>query len=282
MKLAIVTDSSAYLNELIKEHKDLFIIPIPVVIDGQPFEEGVNIQEEEFYRLLNQSQEFPTTSQPVLGEVISLYQDIQAKGYDTILSIHLSEGISGFVRTLHTIKDELEGLTIVPYDSTITSVPMGYMVEKALELKDQGQNLDEIIAGVDHIRDTTNAYIIVDDLNNLVRGGRLTNGAAIIGGLLKIKPVLTFTEGKIVLYEKIRSLKKALQRTEEIIGQHRQDSAEELRLYVIHANNLELAQIEYNKLKQQYPDAVIEIGSFGPVIGTHLGDKAVALGVSGM
>ncbi|EOH90244.1 DegV family protein [Enterococcus pallens] len=282
MKLAIVTDSSAYLNERIKDHKDLFIIPIPVVIDGQPFEEGVNIQEDEFYRLLNQSQEFPTTSQPVLGEVISLYQDIQAKGYDTILSIHLSEGISGFVRTLHTIKDELKGLTIVPYDSTITSVPMGYMVEKALELKDQGNNLDEIIAGVDRIRDTTNAYIIVDDLNNLVRGGRLTNGAAIIGGLLKIKPVLTFTDGKIVLYEKIRSLKKALQRTEEIIGQHRQDSAEELRLYVIHANNLELAQVEYDKLKQQYPDAVIEIGSFGPVIGTHLGDKAVALGVAGM
>lgn len=282
MKLAIVTDSSAYLNERIKDHKDLFIIPIPVVIDGQPFEEGVNIQEDEFYRLLNQSQEFPTTSQPVLGEVISLYQDIQAKGYDTILSIHLSEGISGFVRTLHTIKDELKGLTIVPYDSTITSVPMGYMVEKALELKDQGNNLDEIIAGADRIRDTTNAYIIVDDLNNLVRGGRLTNGAAIIGGLLKIKPVLTFTDGKIVLYEKIRSLKKALQRTEEIIGQHRQDSAEELRLYVIHANNLELAQVEYDKLKQQYPDAVIEIGSFGPVIGTHLGDKAVALGVAGM
>ncbi|MGM0212792.1 DegV family protein [Enterococcus sp. AZ109] len=282
MKLAIVTDSSAYLNERIKDHKDLFIIPIPVVIDGQPFEEGVNIHEDEFYRLLNQSQEFPTTSQPVLGEVISLYQKIQAKGYDTILSIHLSEGISGFVRTLHTIKDEIDGLTIVPYDSTITSLPMGYMVEKALELKDAGKELPEIIAGVDRVRDTTNAYIIVDDLNNLVRGGRLTNGAAIIGGLLKIKPILTFTEGKIVLSEKIRSLKKALQRTEEIIGQHRQDSDEELRLYVIHANNLELAQVEYEKLRQLYPDAVIEIGSFGPVIGTHLGDKAIALGVSGM
>lgn len=282
MKLAIVTDSSAYLNGRIKDHKDLFIIPIPVVIDGQPFEEGVDIHEDEFYRLLNQSQEFPTTSQPVLGEVITMYQEIQAKGYDTILSIHLSEGISGFVRTLHTIKDEIDGLTIIPYDSTITSLPMGYMVEKALELTDAGKELPEIIAGVDRIRDTTNAYIIVDDLNNLVRGGRLTNGAAIIGGLLKIKPILTFTDGKIVLYEKIRSLKKALQRTEEIIGQHRQDSSDELRLYVIHANNLELAQVEYEKLRQLYPEAVIEIGSFGPVIGTHLGDKAIALGVSGI
>ncbi|GCF93713.1 hypothetical protein NRIC_16040 [Enterococcus florum] len=281
MKLAIVTDSSAYLNERIKNHRDLFIIPIPVIIDGKPFEEGVDIHEDEFYRLLNQSEEFPTTSQPVLGEVLTMYQDIRAQGYDTILSIHLSEGISGFVRTLHSIKDEIDGLTIVPYDSTITSVPMGYMVEKALELSDQGKGLPEVIAGVDAVRDTTHAYIIVDDLNNLVRGGRLTNGAAIIGGLLKIKPILTFSEGKIVLSEKIRSLKKALQRTEEIIMEHQNSSQKELRLYVIHANNPELAQTEYEKLRGLYPTSVIEIGSFGPVIGTHLGDKAIAIGVAG-
>ncbi|WP_159721697.1 DegV family protein [Enterococcus sp. CSURQ0835] len=281
MKLAIVTDSTAYLSERIKQHPDLFIIPIPVVVDGTPYEEGVNIETAEFYRLLNQSQEFPTTSQPALGEVLNLYQELRAKGYDTVISIHLSEGISGFVRTLQTIKDEISGLNVIPYDSTITSVPMGYMVEKALELNDQKQSLTEIIAGIDHIRDTTAAYIIVDDLNNLVRGGRLTNGAAIIGGLLKIKPILTFTAGKIVLYEKIRSLKKALQRTEEIIEEQRQNNPAPLRLYVIHANNPELAQSEYEKLQQKYPDAQIEIGSFGPVIGAHLGEKAIALGVAG-
>lgn len=281
MKLAIVTDSTAYLSERIKKHPDLFIIPIPVVVDGTPYEEGVNIETAEFYQLLNNSHEFPTTSQPALGEVLKLYQDIQAQGYDTVISIHLSEGISGFIRTLYTIKDEIAGLNVIPYDSTITSVPMGYMVEKALELKDQQAALADVIAGIDQIRDSTAAYIIVDDLNNLVRGGRLTNGAAIIGGLLKIKPILTFTAGKIVLYEKIRSLKKALQRTEEIVEEQQEKSTMPLRLYIIHANNPELAQSEYEKLRQKYPDAEIEIGSFGPVIGAHLGEKAIALGVAG-
>lgn len=282
MKLAIVTDSSAYLSERIKDHKDLFVIPIPVIIDGKPYDEGIDITYEDFYRRLNETKEFPTTSQPALGEVIETYKKIKQQGYDAIISIHLSEGISGFVRILESIKDEIDGLTVIPYDSTITSVPMGYMVEKALVLNDQNKTLPEILAGVDHIRDTTNAYIIVDDLNNLVRGGRLTNGAAIIGGLLKIKPILTFTDGKIVLAEKIRSLKKALQRTEEIIENHRQTSNEELRIYVIHANNPEIAKQELEKLKIKYPKATIEVGTFGPVIGTHLGEKAIALGVSSL
>ncbi|MBO0456445.1 DegV family protein [Enterococcus hulanensis] len=280
MKLAIVTDSTAYLNERMRNHKDLFIIPIPVIIDGEPFEEGVDIGYEEFYRKLKSSKDFPKTSQPVLGEVYELYRSIKEQGYDTVISIHLSEGISGFVRTLTAIKDDIEGLQLIPYDSKITSVPMGYMVERALEMSEQGKSLEEILAAVDQIRDTTNAYIIVDDLDNLVRGGRLTNGAAIIGGLLKIKPILTFEGGKIVLAEKIRSLKKALQRTEEIIEERRQENQDELRIYVIHGNNPELAQQEYDKLRQKYPDATIDVGTFGPVIGTHLGDKAIALGVA--
>ncbi|MBM7711782.1 DegV family protein [Enterococcus xiangfangensis] len=280
MKLAIVTDSTAYLNERTRNHKDLFVIPIPVIIDDQPFEEGVDIGYEEFYQKLKSNKDFPKTSQPVLGEVYELYRSIKDQGYDTVISIHLSEGISGFVRTLTAIKDDVTGLQVIPYDSKITSVPMGYMVEKALEMGDEGKSLEEILAAIDRIRDTTKAYIIVDDLDNLVRGGRLTNGAAIIGGLLKIKPILTFREGKIVLAEKIRSLKKALQRTEEIIEEQRQEKGEDLRIFVIHGNNPELAQQEYEKLSQKYPDAIIEIGTFGPVIGTHLGDKAIALGVA--
>lgn len=280
MKLAIVTDSTAYLNERTRNHKDLFVIPIPVIIDGEPFEEGVDIGYEEFYHKLKDSKNFPKTSQPVLGEVYELYRSIKEQGYDTVISIHLSEGISGFVRTLTAIREDIQGLNVIPYDSKITSVPMGYMVEKALEMSDQGAALADVLTAIDKIRDTTHAYIIVDDLDNLVRGGRLTNGAAIIGGLLKIKPILTFEDGKIVLFEKIRSLKKALQRTEDIIEEHRQESDEELRIYVIHGNNPELAQQEVEKLSKKYPNATIDVGTFGPVIGTHLGDKAIALGVA--
>ncbi|MEA4828647.1 MAG: DegV family protein, partial [Enterococcus thailandicus] len=280
MKLAVVTDSTAYLPERIKNHPDLYVIPIPVILDGKIYNEGIDIEADEYYGLLKNSKDFPTTSQPVVGEVLALYDELKAKGYDTIISIHLSSGISGFVNTLFAMKEDVKGVTVIPYDSKITSMPMGHMVESALDLNDQGTSLEEILSHIDRIRDNTYAYLIVDDLNNLVRGGRLTNGAALIGGLLKIKPILTFTDGKIVLFEKIRSSKKAFARAEDIIGQRKTEIAGPVKLYVIHANNLDVAISEKEKLQKKYPDAEIEIGHFGPVIGTHLGEKAVGLALS--
>lgn len=176
MKLAIVTDSTAFLPTRIKNHPDLYVIPIPVILDGKIYNEGIDIEADEYYGLLKNSKDFPTTSQPAVGEVLALYEELKTKGYDTILSIHLSSGISGFVNTLFAMKDGVKEMTIIPYDSKITSMPMGHMVESALDLNDKGYSLEAILAHIDRIRDNTYAYLIVDDLNNLVRGGRLTNG----------------------------------------------------------------------------------------------------------
>ncbi|OJG58676.1 hypothetical protein RT43_GL000525 [Enterococcus italicus DSM 15952] len=280
MKLAIVTDSTAFIPERVRGHKDLYVIPIPVIIDGKSYNEGIDIEPDEYYELLNNSAEFPTTSQPSLGETIEIYRDLQRKGYDTVISIHLSSGISGFYSTLFTLKDDIEGLDLIPYDSLITSMPMGHMVEAALDDLDEGFDIQAILAHLDKIRDHTYAYLIVEDLNNLVRGGRLTNGAALIAGLLKIKPILTFDQGKIVLFEKIRSSKKAFKRAEKIIGQRINDIPYPVKLYVIHANNLSVALEEKERLQKEYPNAIIEIGHFGPVIGTHLGEKAIGLAIS--
>lgn len=280
MKLAIVTDSTAFLPTRIKNHPDLYVIPIPVILDGKIYNEGIDIEADEYYGLLKNSKDFPTTSQPAVGEVLALYEELKTKGYDTILSIHLSSGISGFVNTLFAMKDGVKEMTIIPYDSKITSMPMGHMVESALDLNDKGYSLEAILAHIDRIRDNTYAYLIVDDLNNLVRGGRLTNGAALIGGLLKIKPILTFSEGKIILFEKIRSSKKAFARTEQIIGKRNEEIKPPVKLYVIHANNLVVAEEEKAKLQKQYPQAEIEIGHFGPVIGSHLGEKAIGIAIS--
>ncbi|WP_424684626.1 DegV family protein [Enterococcus sp.] len=280
MKLAVVTDSSAVLPEDIQQHPDLFVIPIPVIIDGKSYSEGQDIEADAFYEMLNTSKEFPKTSQPVLGEVLALYDDLQKQGYDTVISIHLSAGISGFVSTLEAIKDDFSGLKIIPFDSRITSMPMGNMVKATLDMNDAGASLAEIKERLAFIRDNVYAYLIVDDLNNLVRGGRLTNGAALLGGLLKIKPILTFVEGKIVLFEKIRSSKKAFARAEDIVGQKAGAIDQPVQFFVIHANNLEVAKIEKAKLQEKYPEAQITIGHFGPVIGTHLGEKAIGIAIS--
>lgn len=279
MKLAVVTDSTAFLPERVRDHQDLFVIPIPVILDGKVYNEDIDIKADEYYKLMKKSKEFPKTSQPTFGETLDLYKNLKEKGYDTIISIHLSSGISGYVTNLNSIKDSVEGLTVIPYDAQITSMPMGHMVEASLDMLDAGKTLDEILIYLDMIRSSTYAYFIVDDLNNLVRGGRLTNGAALIGGLLKIKPVLTFEDGKIVLFEKIRSTKKALRRCEEVIGKRKEEIGRPVKLYIIHGNNLELAKKEKARLEKNYSDITVEIGHFGPVIGAHLGEKALGFAI---
>lgn len=280
MKLAIVTDSTAFLPEEIKNHPDLYIIPIPVILDGKLYNEGIDIEADEYYELLKNSKEFPTTSQPSLGETLELYEELGKKGYDTIISIHLSSGISGFIENLYGTTNTIEGVKVIPYDSKITSTPMGHMVIEALHLSEQGATVEEIIQKIDKIRDSLQVYFVVEDLNNLARGGRLTNGAAIVAGLLKIKPVLKFDDGKIVLFEKIRSSKKAFARIEDIIGQQIDAFNEPVKLTIIHGNNLAVALEEKAKIEAKHPEVSIEIAHFGPVVGTHLGEKAIGFTIS--
>lgn len=209
MKLAVITDSSAYLSDESRGHDNLFVLDIPVVIDGVSYVEGKNLTAEEFYQKMEASSELPKTSQPSIAELEERLPQLEAKGYTHVLGIFLSSGISGFYQNIQYIKDEFPNLTIAFPDSKITSAPLGWMAEEAVKWADEGRSFDEILANIQTQIDGTSAYIMVDDLNHLVKGGRLSNGAAILGNLLSIKPILYFNEeGVIEVYEKVRTEKK--------------------------------------------------------------------------
>ncbi|SJZ73100.1 EDD domain protein, DegV family [Pilibacter termitis] len=279
MKIAIVTDSTAVLSEETKNQGNLFVLPIPVVLDGEAYSEGVEINEAEFFERIKTSSSFPTTSQPSLGEVIELYQEIQAKGFEKIIAIHLSSGISGFLRNVATISDVVENLDIHLFDSKITSTPMGHMVDVAVKMSQENKTVEEILNKLERMRKHTKAYMIVDDLDYLVRGGRLHNGVAIIGGLLKIKPILTFEDGQIELSEKVRTSTKAFSRIEELVEEKHEEFGSQVYIDIIHSNNLTRAKEIRENLLEKLPNQEIGIATFGPVIGTHLGDKAIGFGI---
>lgn len=280
MKIAIVTDSTAFLKNDYRNNENLYIVPVPLIIDDNVYQEGIDIHVDGFYEMLKEAKEFPKTSQPAIGELYELYNDLAKKGYEAVISIHMSSGISGFVRTLTSIAKDIEAIDIYPFDSLLTSGPMGKLVEVALDMAEQGKTPYAILNKLEQMRQHLQGYIVVDDLNHLVRGGRLKNGAAIIGTLLKIKPILRFDHGDIVLCEKIRSQKKALHRVEEIVLNEITLSPEESSFYVIHCNNLKVAKQVEKDLLKAYPDLDVTICDFGPVIGTHLGEKSVAIGVA--
>lgn len=278
MKTAIVTDSTSYLTE--KEIKDnhITIVPMPVIIDGKIYKEGVDITTEEFYDRLRTSQSFPSTSQPPLGEMIELYEKLANEGYDTIISIHLASTISGFVSSLKGLEGTIEGVNLVVYDSQLTIRLMGILALEAAKMARENKSVDDIITRLDYVRSTFEEYFVVDDLQNLVRGGRLSNASGFVGSLLKIKPILTFNDAhEIVAFEKVRSRKKAIARVENLFDDALKTTDYPVRAFVVHGNDEKSAIKWRDSLSEKYPDIPFEITYFGPVIGTHLGEKAIAL-----
>ncbi|TLQ04182.1 DegV family protein [Pediococcus stilesii] len=278
MKTAIVTDSTSYLTEKEIEDNHIIIVPMPVIIDGKIYKEGVDITTEEFYDRLRTSQSFPSTSQPPLGEMIELYEKLAKEGYDTIISIHLASTISGFVSSLKGLEGTIEGVNLVVYDSQLTIRLMGILALEAARMAKDGADVDSIIKRLDYVRSTFEEYFVVDDLQNLVRGGRLSNASGFVGSLLKIKPILTFNDAhEIVAFEKVRSRKKAIARVETLFDEALKKTDYPIRAYVVHGNDEKSAIKWRDSLAEKYPGIPFEITYFGPVIGTHLGEKALAL-----
>lgn len=277
MKLAVITDSSAYFEESYTQKENLFVLDIPVVIDGNTYIEGKNLTSEDFYKKMALSSELPKTSQPSIAELEETLSRLSQEGYTHVIGLFLSSGISGFFQNIQYLKEEFSNLEIAFPDSKITSAPLGIMVTSALKWAEDGLTFDQILDRIALQIEGTGAFIMVDDLNHLVKGGRLSNGAAILGTLLSIKPILYFNEqGVIEVFEKIRTEKKATKRLIEIVQERTSNGKYEI--IVIHANALEKAEALRELLLESTGSTRISLATFGSVIGTHLGDGSIALG----
>ena len=277
MKLAVITDSSAFLQAETLRKEDLFMLDIPVNIDGQEYVEGVNLTAQEFYEKMASASELPKTSQPSIAKLDEILSSLKDKGYTHALGLFLSSGISGFYQNIQYMKDEYEGLTIAFPDTRITSAPLGYMVESVFRWAEQGEEFTTILEQLENQIQKTSAFIMVDDLDHLVKGGRLSNGAAILGNLLSIKPILYFNDqGVIEVYEKVRTEKKATKRLVEIVKEA--TAIGNYQITVIHGNAPQKAADLRQLLIDGGVATDVSIATFGSVIGTHLGEGSIALG----
>ena len=275
MKTAIVTDSTAYLPPYILEKLDIHTIPLTVTIDGQAYDEEVDLTSEEFYDKVRGEGPLPKTSQPPVGRFVELFESLKVN-HEAIISIHLSSGISGTYAGAVQAGDMVEGVDVRAFDSELSCYVQGFYVIRAAEMAKEGATPDEIMDELEEMKKTTRAYFMVDDLAHLQRGGRLSSAQALIGGLLQVKPVLHFQNKVIVPFEKIRTRKKAMKRIADMLA----EDAEKYPLdaAIIHANRPEEAQIWKQELSERLPDVNFTISHFGPVIGTHLGEGSMGLG----
>lgn len=280
MKTAVVTDSTANLDQETIDKYGIKVVPIPYIIDGTEYQDGVDLTRPEFYEKMRNAKDFPTTSQPPVGEMINLYNQLADEGYDAVISIHIAGTISGLMTTLNNLKGQLDNIKLYPIDSSITEVPMGWMVKLAARMAAQNEDAEKIVVAVEQLKKQYDAVFVVDDLKNLAHGGRLSNASAFIGTVLKIKPLLHFDKesDKIVAFEKVRSLKKAMKRAQEIIKEETDKADYPFRLLVIHANNEKRGQEWAKEVQEAFPGIPVSLDEFDPVIAVHLGEGALALG----
>ncbi|WP_046174440.1 DegV family protein [Domibacillus indicus] len=276
MKTAILTDSTAYLPKELRDELDIFMIPLSVIFGEDAYREELDITMKEFYEKVNEGGKLPTTSQPVIGHFVEMYEQI-AKDYDAVIGIYLSSGLSGTYQSSTTAAGMVEGLKVYSFDTEISCAPQAFYVLRAVEMAREGKHPDEILEVLTEMREWTKAYFMVDDLNHLKRGGRLSGAQAFIGGLLQVKPLLRIEDKIITPFEKIRTSKKALKRIGDIFEED-YNKGGQFQVSIIHANREENARAWMADLKERFPNAEFGISSFGPVIATHLGEGALAMG----
>ena len=269
----VLTDSTADLSAAIVQELGITVVPLQVIFGEETFRDGVTLTSEEFFRRLPEASELPSTSQPSLGDFQQAYQRLAEKT-DRILSIHLSSGFSGTVETARQAAQAVEGkCEIVTIDSRTVSMAMGFAVIAAARAAQEDADLETCAEAARSVLRRQQLAIVVDTLEYLRRGGRIGRAQAFLGGLLRVKPILTIRDGEAYPLTRVRTHRKALDELLRICLEH--GRVEEAA--VMYTTNPDDASFLEAETGRRYPDVSVHTGRIGPVIGVHGGPGLIGL-----
>ena len=273
-KVGIITDSTAYIpDELVAKH-NIRIAPAVVIWSGEEFRDGIDIKINDFYDRLAVDKELPTTSQPSPGVVKQLYDEVLAEGKD-VLGIFISEKLSGTIDSARQAKEMLPEANIEIVDTYSVSMGAGWPILLAARAADRGASLAECKAIAENARENVNTFFVVDTLEFLARGGRLSGAKRFLGTVIQAKPILevaTTIEG----LEQVRTRKKALARLVDLV-EERIAGRSPVYMAAIHANDPETAQELLEVAKARFNPVETMISDLSPGVGVHGGPGTVGL-----
>lgn len=279
MKIAIVADSNSGVTQSEAREQGIYVLPMPFMIDGTMYYEGIDLKPEEFYRKMEAGADI-TTSQPSLGDVMELW-DRLLKEYDEVVYIPMSSGLSGSCQTALMLANDYKGRVQVVNNQRI-SVTQRQSALDARDLAAKGHTGAEIREILERTKFESSIYITVDTLKYLKKGGRITQTAAALGTLLKIKPVLTIQGEKLDAFSKARTMKQAkatmLTALAHDMGERLGDrEGKHTCLQIAHTCSAEAAKELAGMVKELYPYAPVYSAPLSLSIGCHIGPGALAV-----
>lgn len=280
--MQLVTDRGADLAPEQAEGLDLHFAPLRLTLDGQTYSSGVDLQPDAFYRMLDETESFPTTSQPSAGDFAELYTQL-AKSDPEILSVHISSGLSG---TLNAAK---AGAAMVPeakvtfFDTKTLSVPEGWAVQAAARAIKAGWRLDKILPMLERICKGSDGIYTLATLKYLIHGGRISHLKGLLASLLNIKPAIGVNR-ETGMYETLGqdvTVKRAMDKLVHAVGE-RHGRNTRLRVQLLHGHAPESVEILREKMAAAFDCFFEPTVPVAPVLGAHTGSTLVGMGVARM
>lgn len=269
-RVKIVTDSTSYITKEYLNANDIASVPLSVIFQGTASTEGYPGEFDSFFEKLKDSQDFPTTSQPSIQAFYDVFKPLIDKGIE-VVAIVLSSKLSGTYNSAMAAAQMCESDKITVIDSETCGPNLKFLAERANQLSMDGKSRDEIVDIINIEKKNTGINITVGTLEYLKRGGRLSSTQAFIGTLLNIKPIIALIDGKLEPIDKVRGKSKAIEAMISNIPQ------EVKKITIAQIQNIEEAEEVRDILRLKFPEAEISISELGPVVGAHLGPKALGI-----
>lgn len=274
-ELVIVTDSTADIPPAVREKYGIEVVPLEVIFGDEVYKDGVDITSAEFFDRLESSSVMPRTSQPSPGDFARIYKKLLDQQKE-IISIHISAELSGTVHSAYMGRKLVGGGSKIDIvDSRLVSLALGLIVVEAAKAVSAGKQKDYVLELINKMIQKTRVYFLVDTLEYLARGGRIGKAQSLMGTLLNIKPILTFRDGIIYPYDKIRGFNKAVQRI--VDGINEEFKGKRVLTAFVYGTEGELFHNFHQKITAQIDYVESVRGQLGPVVGTHGGPGIVGV-----
>ena len=267
--VAVVTDSTATLPQEQVQKYNIHVVPLYINWDGKRYRDGIDIKPEEFYERLSQSRTLPTTSGATQGEFLQIFESLRGK-VDGIAVFVVSSELSAAYNSAIIARELVADIPVEIIDTRISTMAMGFGVMAAAKTASAGGNMKDVITAARTIFDKAYFFFVLDTLDYLRRGGRVNFPAAVIANLLKVKPILTLKEGKVVPLARPRTRAKAL---DSLLSLMRKRATTETPLHVavMHGNDPEGVNYLKREITSRFNCAEFFITGFTPVMGAHTG-----------
>ncbi|MGE5398230.1 MAG: DegV family protein [Chitinophagales bacterium] len=273
-RIALLTDSACDLPEEIIKEYDINVLPLKIIYGTQEFNDRVDIQPQDVYDQM--PQKIPTTAMPCLGDIKHMFENLKKKGYEKVLAVHISSGLSGTFDAVKMWAQEIKDMQVHVFDTKVLSIAEGLQVYEAAKDIARGLEIHSILENLIGQQPKIHTYYVLETLEYLKRGGRIGKVAATVGEFLNIKPIISIDkEGKYYTHSKARGRRKSINTLADLVTQAVKHN--KINLAVMHGGALEEA-LKLKEHLQELPNIKeIIFGQISPALGVHTGPGLVGV-----